>query len=97
MEGTVVLCHPFLERRKLNEDDKHQVPDQIRIVKDGDAIRMLGAWIGKKVDDVTTWEPILDKIHDNLQKWKNTHPTMDGRCTIVQAIVGGLTQFLTQA
>ena len=35
----------------------------------------------------------IDKI---LDQWERVHPTMEGRCLIVQAIVGGVTQYLTQ-
>jgi hypothetical protein len=57
---------------------------------------MLGAWIGNKVNDLTTWEPTIDKINEALGRWKRIHPTMNGHRIIIQAIVGGITQFKTQ-
>jgi hypothetical protein len=58
---------------------------------------MLGAWIRNKMEDITPWEPIIDKINTKLGRWKRAHPTLSGRKIIMQMIVGGHTQFLTQA
>ena len=58
---------------------------------------MLSAWIGNKTKDLTPWEPIIDKINTKLERWKKVHPTLSGRKIITQMVVGGHTQFLTQA
>ena len=58
---------------------------------------MLGAWIGNKTEDLTPWEPIIDKINTKLERWKKMHPTLNGRKVITQMIIGGHTQFLSQA
>ncbi len=39
--------------RLLNPRDQIPLPEGIRIAKDGDTIRMLGAWIGNKTEDLT--------------------------------------------
>jgi hypothetical protein len=43
------------------------------------------------------WELILDKINKALERYNKSHPTLFGRKTIIQMIIGGCTQFLTQA
>jgi hypothetical protein len=58
---------------------------------------MLGVWISNNTKDNTPWEIIIDKINNNLEKWKRLHPTLNGRKLIVQTIVGGHTQFLANA
>ena len=83
--------------RKINQDEIFPINDKIKIAQDGDAVRLLGAWIGNKIDNVAPWETTVDKIHRNLGFWKRSGPTMKGRKTIIQAVVGGLTQFLTKA
>jgi hypothetical protein len=95
--GSEGFRHSIIHSRKINQQDPSPIPHNIRIAKDGEATRILGAWIGNNVDDLTAWEPILDKLENNLKKWKRTHPTLNGRCIIIQAMAGGLTQFLTQA
>lgn len=69
----------------------------MRIVKDGEATRSLGAWVGNNMTETKPWEPIIDLVHNDLERWKAVHPTLDGKRLIIQAIVGGRTQFLTKA
>ena len=82
--------------RKINPHDQVPLPNQICIAKDGEAVRMLGAWIGNRAKDQAPWEPMIDKIKMNLEKWNKIRPTINGKCRIIQVIVSGLTQFLTQ-
>jgi len=83
--------------RKINPQDTNPLPEKICIAQDGEAVRILSAWIGNKVNDVTPWEPILDTIRKKLGLWEKAHPTLNGRRIIVQTIVGGHTQFLAKA
>jgi ribonuclease HI/exonuclease III len=82
--------------RKLNEEHP-QIPGNTNIAKDGEPIRILGAWIGNKVDQVDPWSPTLEKIDRSLDQWSRSHPTISGKCLIVQMVVAGMTQFLTKA
>jgi hypothetical protein len=83
--------------RKINQTDNEPLDPQIHITQDGEAVRSLGAWIGNHTNATAPWEPILDNIKKDLDRWSRNNPTLFGRATIVQAIVGGRTQFLTQA
>jgi hypothetical protein len=87
----------IVETRRIHQDDNNPLEATIKIAKDGDAVRILGAWIGNRTDDATPWEPTLDKMQKKLEIWGKTHPTLRGRKIVVQAIVGGHTQFLTKA
>ena len=82
--------------RKLHPNDA-QIPTGVRIAQDGEAVRSLGAWIGNDTVETKPWEPIIDLVHNDLERWKSVHPTLDGKRLIAQAIVGGRTQFLTKA
>jgi hypothetical protein len=95
--GTPEHRDQVITSRKLNPHDRTTLDTRIRIAQDGEATRSLGAWIGNNVNDTTPWEPIIDKIHKNLTLWNKSHPTLRGRKTIIQMIVGGYTQFLTMA
>jgi exonuclease III len=85
-----------IQTRKLNPNDQ-RIPDDVHIAQDGEAIRSLGAWIGNNTWEQRPWEPIIDAVHKDLERWKSVHPTLDGKRLIVQAIVGGRTQFLAKA
>jgi ribonuclease HI/exonuclease III len=95
--GTPDHRQTIIDTRKINQRDNAPLAARIRIARDGDAVRVLGAWIGNRTNDVTPWEPILEKIKKNLDRWGRSHPTMRGRKIIIHAIVGGHTQFLTKA
>ena len=84
------------ESRKINQEDESPLPEGIRIAQDGEAVRVLGAWIGNEVDDATPWEPILDTIKAKLEIWEKTHPTLNEKRLIIQAVIGGRTQFLAK-
>jgi hypothetical protein len=83
--------------RKINQRDRSPLDEHIKIAKDGEAIRILGARIGNLSDEETPWEPIIDKAQNALSSWNKLHPTLDGRKLITQITVGSLTQFLTKA
>ena len=95
--GTPEHRAQVITSRKINPQDRERFIDQIRIAADGEAIRSLGAWIGNKTNEMTPWEPIIDKAHKNLETWNKSHPTLFGRKLIIQMIIGGYTQFLTMA
>jgi len=52
--------------RKINPQDDDPLPPRIRIASNGEAVRILGAWIGNETNDQTPWEPILDTIKSKL-------------------------------
>ena len=41
--------------------------------------------------------PVINTINTKLERWKKTHPSLNGRKITTQMIIGGHTQFLTQA
>jgi ribonuclease HI/exonuclease III len=94
--GTEEYRTRVTNERTLSRDQPPINPN-IRISKPGEAIRSLGAWIGYDTDDAKPWEPILDKIKSELNRWKAAHPTRQGKRTLAQTIIGGRTQFLTRA
>ena len=94
--GTKAHRKEVVRSRKLNPKDQ-RIPEDVHIAQDGEAIRSLGAWIGNDTQDERPWEPIIDAVHNDLERWKTVYPTIDGKRLIIQAIVGGRTQFLAKA
>ncbi|KAF9005848.1 hypothetical protein BDZ89DRAFT_898916, partial [Hymenopellis radicata] len=84
------------ETRRTNNDPSSEIPAGIRISKDGQAVRILGGWIGNKTKSAAPWAPILSSIEQSLDFWEKSHPTMEGRRLIIQMVVGGKTQYLTK-
>ncbi len=95
--GTENYRASLIDMWKLNPRDQEPLDNRIHIAPDNTAICLLGAWIGNHTNAATPWEPVLDKIKKDLEWWGRNKPTLYGRKIIVQAVIGGRTQFLTKA
>lgn len=51
--------------RKLNPNDR-TTRDDVHIIKDGEAIHSLGAWIGNKTQEQRPWETVRDAVYKHL-------------------------------
>ncbi|KAG9220267.1 hypothetical protein CCMSSC00406_0006332 [Pleurotus cornucopiae] len=85
----------FVQHRK-SERQRTRIPEGIQIVKEGETIRMLGAWMGNEGNELSPWAPIMESIDNDLSRWDKSRPSLEGRKLITQFVVGGRTQYLTQ-
>jgi len=95
--GTKSHRKTIADNRKINAQDNNPLPQKIRIAYDREAVRILGAWIGNAVNNLAPWEPILNAIKTKLNRWEKAHLMLNGKHIIIQAIMGGHTQFLAKA
>lgn len=70
-------------------------PRNIRMASDGNVVRTLGAFIGNDMESVGIWSPTLAQISSSLERWQHSISTIEGQRHVVQMIIGGMTQFLT--
>ena len=94
--GTKAHRERVIQSRRLNPADT-PIQADVHIAQDGESVRSLGAWIGNDTHETRPWEPIIDLVRRDLDRWNTVRPTLDGKRLIAQAIVGGRTQFLTKA
>ena len=73
-----------------------RIPDHIHIAKDGEPVRILGAWLGNNVDQSITWAPVLENCCKRLKRWGSAKHSLEGRRLIIQMQVAGVTQYLTK-
>ncbi|KIO13783.1 hypothetical protein M404DRAFT_107505, partial [Pisolithus tinctorius Marx 270] len=92
--GTQSYCLSLAESTKLNPTST-AFPLTVRIACDGQAVCILGAWLGNKVNEPSVWSPILEKLESCLWKWNTCNPLIKGRRTIIQWTFGSMTQYLT--
>ncbi|KAJ6506245.1 hypothetical protein C8R47DRAFT_913701, partial [Mycena vitilis] len=86
-----------LQRRTLNDSrPEDRIRDDIKIVREGETCRILGAWLGNQAEYVTPWPEVLDKIATDLARWDVKNPLLEGRRHIINMVVGGRTQYLTR-
>ncbi|EJD51464.1 hypothetical protein AURDEDRAFT_31365, partial [Auricularia subglabra TFB-10046 SS5] len=94
--GTPEFRTRFREQRRASGSHT-QIPDSVRIADDGETTRILGVWAGNDANDCDTWEKVFKKVSDQLVNWDRKHPSIEGRRRLIQAYIGGGTQYLTAA
>jgi hypothetical protein len=85
-----------LKERRINEEMRIEAIENTTIIPDRQTYRMLGAWIGNKVSSITPWPSMLEKIRGDLERWKTTTPSLEGKRHIINMVIGGRTQYLTR-
>ncbi|KAH9848601.1 hypothetical protein C2E23DRAFT_713405, partial [Lenzites betulinus] len=70
-------------------------PQNVHVAREGEPVRILGAFFGNGLDDCGVWSPRLAKLDDTLRRWKLGRTTLEGKRHVAQMFVGGMTQFLT--
>ncbi|PPQ71789.1 hypothetical protein CVT25_005500 [Psilocybe cyanescens] len=93
--GTEEYRSQVVETRKIRPD-REPIPHPITVAEDGCAVRVLGAFVGNRIDQTGVWGPTIEKLNARLKQWDRGHPTQNGRRLIVGMEVGGLTQYLTR-
>ena len=66
--GTAAQRQQIVSGRRLHEDDK-LLPNTVHVARDGEPVRILGAWLGNEVDQATTWAPIVEDCNRRLRQW----------------------------
>ena len=94
--GAAEYRKELLETRRIGGGDE-KIPDAIHIAGEGDATRLLGAWVGNGVNPEEPWRVIVETIRKDLRRWEARYPTLEGKRHVLQMVVGGKTQFLTRA
>ncbi|KAJ8502105.1 hypothetical protein ONZ51_g163 [Trametes cubensis] len=72
-------------------------PCGARIAKDGESVRVLGAWIGNGASTMASWSTVTALMRKNLDRWTLSRPTLRGKKLVISMEIGGRTQFLAKA
>ncbi len=77
-------------------------PRNVHVAQDREAVRILGAFFGNKMSNIDVWTLVLNKIvamrkplMQVMARWSQGHATIQGKKHVIQMIIGGMTQFLT--
>jgi hypothetical protein len=92
--GTITHRDRVLANRFINGINGMMIPAHIKIAKEGEPIRTLGAWVGNGVGQIDIWACTMEKVDEALERWELGKPSMEGRCLIILMVVGGMTQYL---
>ncbi len=77
-------------------------PANVHVAQDGEPVRILGAFFGNNVSQVDVWSTVLTKmvamrqpLMRAIERWQTGRATVVGKTHVVQMIIGGMTQYLT--
>ncbi|EIN08078.1 hypothetical protein PUNSTDRAFT_69375, partial [Punctularia strigosozonata HHB-11173 SS5] len=93
--GTKEYRDKVRRTRSLNGTEA-DIPEDVEILKDGQATRLLGAWVGNGIDQAAVWTDTVRKVDKELRRWHTAKPTLHAKALVVQMTVGGLTQYKTR-
>ena len=74
----------IIKKRSMGENN--QIPDHVNLIKDGDAMRTLGAWVGNGINIEEKWKTIIMKQQKIMNTWKKSRPTFRGKELILKAL-----------
>jgi len=81
-----------IETRKINET--WTIQENVKIIKEGEAMRTLGTWVGNKINTYPQWEKILEHQRRTMEKWSKSRPSYKGKEVILKALVQSKALFL---
>ncbi|KAH9849655.1 hypothetical protein C2E23DRAFT_693748, partial [Lenzites betulinus] len=73
-----------------------RLPEDLKILNEGEPTRMLGAWVGTAIDHGAVWDKTIQTTEKGLERWKRRRPTLAGKRLIINMEVGGRTQYLAR-
>ncbi|KIO32481.1 hypothetical protein M407DRAFT_37323, partial [Tulasnella calospora MUT 4182] len=71
-----------------------KLPNGARVVKNGEAIRILGGKVGYNLDLAEIWDPIVSKVESLAKKWAGRKLTLRGRKHVVNYVLLSRAQYL---
>lgn len=94
----IPLGSPDFRKEMIGEYERsgrwRNYPVGVHVAKEGEAVRILGAFIGNGVEQCAVWTPKIEKVQEVLDRWRMGHATVQGKAQAVQMMIGGMTQFL---
>ena len=64
------------------------------LIKDGQAMRTLGAWVGNNVDPAAQWDNVLESQRKVLKAWRSAHLSYRGKELVLKALAQSKAMFL---
>jgi ribonuclease HI/exonuclease III len=93
--GSIEYRNSVETTRRMHPEGQ-QIPASMKIVPKGGMIRILGAWYANGATTECPWGAVEDKIKMALGRWTSAKVTTMGRRHVIQMVIGGYTQYLTQ-
>ena len=72
----------------------NKIENNVKIIKEGEAMRTLGSWVGNDANINVQWEEILKKQEETMEVWSKTNMSLKGKEIILKALVHSKAMFL---
>jgi ribonuclease HI/exonuclease III len=89
--GSEMFRKDVIENKRIGQNI---FPLNAKIVKDGESIRTLGAWVGNNISAQPQWERILDQQRKTMELWHKMNLSYKGKELVLKALVQSRALFL---
>ncbi|KAJ2920244.1 hypothetical protein MD484_g3, partial [Candolleomyces efflorescens] len=93
--GNPTFRENIINNRTIPNAQNETIPPSIRIAKDGEPVRALGAFVGNNVDNAQVWAPTIETLENKVNFWLKSNPSIEGRSYLTKLEPGGRTQYRT--
>lgn len=84
----------MIKTRKLNNKLGNEIDKETKIIKEGQTMRTLGAWVGNGANQDQQWDQIIEKQNSVMENWKKMRPSLRGKELLLKALVQSRALFL---
>ena len=89
--GNKTFRQNVIEARKFGNN---KIEVGVKIIKEGEAMRMLGAWVGNETNTEHQWNEILTKQENVIKAWSKTNMSLKGKELILKALIQSKAMFM---
>jgi ribonuclease HI/exonuclease III len=81
----------IIQTRKIGINN---IDKEIKIIKDGECMRTLGAWVGNDNGKVDKWNKIIQDQEQLMELWQRMHPSLKGKEILLKTLIQSKAVFL---
>lgn len=93
--GTSEYGERLITTRRMNPTDPI-ISIDVKIAQNGEATRLLGAFIDNNVDNISVWTPTIEAIANDFGRWKKGNPTVKEKRLIIGIVARRRIQYHTR-
>jgi hypothetical protein len=80
--------------RKMNNLPGGNIENNVQIIKEGESLQTLGAWVGNGNNQYEQWEKILKRQKQIMDQWKPMNLSLRGKELVLKALIQSRALFL---
>lgn len=89
--GTKPFRDLVIRERKIGN---YHINPEKTIIKEGQPMRTLGAWVGNNIEITEQWDKIIEKQKQIIHLWERSRPSMRGKELLLKSLIQSRALFL---